>query len=353
MRALTDLLRTYWAQIPLYIYVALCGALCLALWNAKGVAYDHEQTVVSFTMLYVFAIVMFFIDIVWRLYRDRPDHPLRWAKERYLSAHRARFLLRGIPAITICVVLIPLFSSLKSMIPLFAVYDWDATFIAADRALFFGRDAWQVLQPVLGYPAVTAALAVNYQVWFLLLYPGCMFFAFSETVSPDLQRRFFLSYALAWTVIGAFMATSLASVGPAFAEPLTGIDIFRDQMAYLRAADAQIPIITLTVQDMLLNSFHDDYRGLGSGITAMPSMHIAIATLFWLAMREVGPRAGRAFFWFMVVIWVSSVHLAYHYAVDGLVSFIAVMAIWKGVPFVFAWWDTVPAPHAVRLQPAS
>tara|TARA_B100001179_G_scaffold207489_1_gene172058 strand:+ start:768 stop:1211 length:444 start_codon:yes stop_codon:yes gene_type:complete len=133
-------------------------------------------------------------------------------------------------------------------------------------------------------------------------------------------------------------------VGPAFAEPLLGIDTFTDQMDYLRAANEQVRVMTVSVQDMLIARFHDQERSIGSGITAMPSMHVAISVLYWLAAREISPKAGRFFFWFMVVIWIGSVHLAYHYALDGLVSLVAIYCIWRTVPVVFRAWDRVTFP---------
>src|SRR3546814_19180905 len=83
--------------------------------------------------------------------------------------------MAGIPMLVVCIVLLPFFSKMRAAIPLFNQYTWDDTFIAWDRAIFFGHDAWEVLQPVLGFPIVTAAVAVLYHLWLLLLYPGCLF----------------------------------------------------------------------------------------------------------------------------------------------------------------------------------
>ena len=58
----------------------------------------------------------------------------------------------------------------------------------------------------------------------------------------------------------------------------------------------------------------------------MPSMHVGLAFLFWLAMRETP--ASKFFLGFYVVIFVGSVHLAYHYAVDGIVSTGLVALLW-------------------------
>jgi hypothetical protein len=90
---------------------------------------------------------------------------------------------------------------------------------------------------------------------------------------------------------------------------------------------------------MLLEWFAADENGLGSGITAMPSMHCAIAFLYWIAVRQMSSGWGHFFGAFFIVIWVSSVHLAYHYAVDGLVSLVAVAVIWKVSGRLVMAWD--------------
>lgn len=349
MHDLLTLLRRFWAEGPVYLYAAVCGVAYLAIFARFGASFDPEQARLSFAIFEVSAVAMFFTDLVWRLVCDRPQHPLRWARARYFSVRAALVVLGGLPAMALCIVMIPMFSSLKTMIPLFNPFGWDQAFIEWDRAIFLGQDAWQVLQPVLGYPAVTAGLALTYHLWTFLLYPGCIFIAFYASVGSDLKRRFFLSYAMAWTIVGGVMATFFASVGPVFAKALVGIDRFEPQLGYLRAANEEIPVWTVAVQDMLLARFAAGDSSLGSGISAMPSMHVAIAALFWLAMREVSPRAGRWFLGFLAVIWIGSVHLAYHYAVDGLVSLIAVFAIWKVSALVFAGWDKLRIPV---LQPA-
>jgi hypothetical protein len=65
--------------------------------------------------------------------------------------------------------------------------------------------------------------------------------------------------------------------------------------------------------------------------------------LFWLAIRRVSPAAGRFFLVFMALIWLGSIHLAYHYAVDGLVSVIATALLWWAAGGAIRWWDTQAA----------
>ena len=349
MEALVRAPARWWAEGPIYLYSTVCALLCIAIWAAHGVAFDPLQASTSLTLFYASGLALLMIDIVWRLWRDRPISPLAFLRDRYLTLDALGRMIAAIPMILLSALICPIFSSLKSLIPRMNDYSWDPVFIAWDRAIFFGNDAWQVLQPLIGFPIVTAFIALSYHIWILLLFPGVIYFALYRAPSREVKRRFFVSYAMAWSIIGGLMATLLASVGPAFAGPLVGIDTFAAQMDYLRAANEEYPIMVLSVQELLLERFYLDERGLGSGITAMPSMHCAIAALYWLAMRHVSKTAGRWFFGFFVLIWIGSVHTGYHYAVDGLVSLIAITVIWWASKRIFAWWDRLPAPFA---QPA-
>lgn len=324
----------------------LFGACALAL-GQHGIFPDPAAILTNARLYLLSAMAIGVIIAVRLLWKHRPDQPTAFFRKQLAQPHTTKAALAGLPTLFVLIAMMPFFSTMKAAIPLFNAYSWDETFIAWDRALFGGYDAWEVLQPVLGYPVITAAMALLYQLWFLLLYPGCLLFAFAR-IDESVRRQFFLTYLLSWTVVGGVMATMLASVGPCFAEPLLGNTTFAAQMAYLESANESVPVMTLTVQQMLLDWHSADANGLGSGITAMPSMHVAIAFLYWLAMRRVAPRWSAAFGVFFGLIWLGSVHLAYHYAVDGLVSVIAVAALWKGSAMVIGAWDKRLSP---ALQP--
>ncbi len=325
-------------EVPVLVIAFALFVLCTGLLAHRGIWPAIGPVLASGSLFAVSIIIVVCCDAGIVLARYRPASPTAFLRDRYTTPALRAAALNGLPMLAVCTVLLPYFSKMKAAIPLFNDYTWDATFIGWDRAIFFGLDAWQVMQPVLGYPVITAALAALYQVWLLLLYPGVLWFALVR-MDETVRRRFFLTYVLSWTVVGGAMATALASVGPCFVGPLLGDRTFDVQMAYLNAANAEVPVMTLHVQQMLLDWFHADADGLGSGITAMPSMHVAVAFLFWLAMRRAAPRAAPWFGLFLALIWIGSVHLAYHYAVDGLVSVIAVALLWRLSGQVFAVWD--------------
>ena len=330
------------ADLPIYFVACLLLASCLAIFAAYDIGFSPVLIVANARLYAVSGFAMAVVDIVWLLWRNRPDSPTAYLIETWRRRMADPAILARLPLFAIAIVFMPFFSKMKSMIPLFNDFEWDPSFIAWDRTLFLGHDAWEVLQPVFGYPLVTAAMAGLYHAWMLLIYMGTLFFVFHPSAAR-VVRQYFLGFILIWTLIGGVLATALASVGPCFMGPIFGDSTFDAQMANLRAANEQFPVMTLHVQDLLLEWYHQGNRGLGSGITAMPSMHVAMAFLFWLAIRRISPNAGRLFFGFFVAVWIGSVHLAYHYAVDGLVSVIATAILWKASGAAIHAWDRAVA----------
>jgi hypothetical protein len=195
----------------------------------------------------------------------------------------------------------------------------------------------------MGFPLVTSITSIFYHLWILLPYAGSLMICIYVRDYP-LIMRYFLAYFLCWTILGMGLAIWFASVGPCFAAPMIGNHTFDAQMAYLRAADTQFPVLVLPVQDALIAWFRSGSGELGRGISAMPSMHISVAVLLFLAMRHISKIAAVMAGCFAGIIFLGSVHLAYHYAVDGYVAAIGTLLIWK-----LAGWI---APRLTRNLPA-
>ncbi len=257
---------------------------------------------------------------------ERPEALTSTIFERVAGAELRRRLIEALPILVCLTVFMSAFSAMKSSIPLFNEFDWDARFIELDRNIH-GTDAWIVIQPIIGYPLVTSILSLFYHMWILLIYAGGVFFAFRRS-DLALRRRYFLSYFLIWTINGCILAILMASVGPCFLEPVLGKSDFKPLMDYLHEADQQYPVLVLEVQNALISWHRLGDHGLGRGITAMPSMHVSLAFLFFLAVRKISRAAAWAAGIFVILILVGSVHLGYHYAVDGYLAIVTTYIIW-------------------------
>ena len=60
----------------------------------------------------------------------------------------------------------------------------------------------------------------------------------------------------------------------------------------------------------------------------MPSMHLSIACLFAILGWRISKAWGISATIFLALILVGSVHLGYHYAIDGYAAIVATLAIW-------------------------
>jgi len=124
---------------------------------------------------------------------------------------------------------------------------------------------------------------------------------------------------------------------------------FADQMDYLNRANTHWPIMSLEVQKQLIAWYAAGSAELGRGISAMPSMHVSLAFLFFLAARRVHRVMGIVFGLYAAVILIGSVHLAYHYAVDGYLSIVTTALLWAAFRRRVTATHDAPPPVATAL----
>ena len=244
---------------------------------------------------------------------------------RVLSANRLATLI-------VPIVFGPLFfasySSFKRLIPLVNPYSWDYDLMTWDAWLHGGSQPWTLIQPVLGTPAITGLINLFYNFWLVLMLATFLWQACTLR-RQSLRMQYLLSFLFCWIVIGTVLAALFSSAGPCYYGRITGLDDpYRPLMAYLRAAADEAPVWALSTQDMLWANYVNRGTMLGSGISAMPSMHLAIATLMALLGWRINRWLGIGYTAFAAIILVGSVHLAWHYAIDGYVSIVAAIAVW-------------------------
>jgi hypothetical protein len=253
-----------------------------------------------------------------RLYRD------------LASQNMLERILRPIPVLLLAPSILSIYTSWKVMIPDIVPMDWDPTLAAMDRAIH-GDDAWRLVGAVLGNPAGGLAMAVIYAGWFWVFQIVLVWQALCKTAT---RQQFLISWVLVWGVVGTIGALLFASVGPVFYGRLHGQpDPFHDLYVYVHSLPSWIAV----PQDALWDAFaNGSLFWFGKGISAMPSLHVAIATLNAMAAWRTSRPIGAALGVYAGLVAVASVGLGWHYAVDAYAGAATAAAVWFAVGRVLA-----------------
>ncbi|MEL7254817.1 MAG: phosphatase PAP2 family protein [Pseudomonadota bacterium] len=223
------------------------------------------------------------------------------------------------------------FVFLKDFIPVIHPFSWDPAFAAWDKALHGGQHAYELTLPLLATPLATTILNAAYHFWFFLLF-FVVYLVCLDKDNPVRRNTFLISFALTWIIGGSVLATVFSSVGPVYYSAFGYGDDYEPLLALLRANNEVLPVWALGVHDMLLNGY---LTGEGSkGISAMPSMHVTTAVLlafYGFAWRRW---AGWLLVIFAIMIQLGSVHLAWHYAIDGYFGAVIAAGCWFGAKWL-------------------
>lgn len=260
---------------------------------------------------------------------DRPTRPLtQLGHEMRTSLLTPERLAHAVPMLAAMLVFGGTFTVVKAAIPVLAPFSWDQAFEQMDRWLHGGVAPWELLQPLLGWPVITHAINWAYNFWFYFMSLIWVWQAFRQS-DNRLRLQFFLSLTLGWILLGNVVATWLSSAGPCYYGRIVGLpDPYAPLMSYLHDVDEIHKIWALGTQEMLWSNYQMRDVMVGSGISAMPSLHVAIATLFALVCWRVRRWLGIVMTIYAVIIMIGSVHLGWHYAVDGYLGAAGMIAIW-------------------------
>ncbi len=271
------------------------------------------------------------------LFIRRPARPLTLIVQDIRT-----YLMNPVVILTIIVpflalpVFMSMFTSFKSMIPAVHPFSFDVMFWQLDRVLHGGVDPWRITHALFGSSTATMAINFAYNAWFFIMW-GFVYWQMLRVNAPIERARYLTSFILCWAVIGSLFALLLSSAGPCYydavlpgeANPYSALMNRLDALnAPFVEAGSYWKIWSIEIQQRLWVNYSDESVVLGSGISAMPSMHVSVAVLMALG----GFRIARWFGWVMViyaiVIQIGSVHLGWHYAVDGYLAAILTIGIW-------------------------
>ena len=317
---------------------AICAAsfaAALALAIAAGI----RGTKILGDYMFAGLVATFLALILWIIipWLRAPQHRALPMIPAPTAVLRERWPLLILPAL-----ILPLFMTgftvAKVSFPHLTGFQWDGFWTAAD-ALIFDGDPWRVTHQLIG-PQASSWLVWAYTAgWGVVI--GMTMPLYALSAEPRRVAHAFSALMASWFVIGVAGATIFSSAGPIFAEmadPALG-----QHFAPLKASLAQLlpandPV--LMSQQYLREAADHRVALRGGGISAMPSMHLAVCTFLVILAWHSRWRTPAILFW--LVIWVGSIHFGYHYALDG---FLAAPLAW------LCWRVTAPRPHAVIAEP--
>jgi hypothetical protein len=251
-----------------------------------------------------------------------------------LPARSGDFLARLATALPILLVMpffMTSFTAFKNLANYELPFTWDDSLMRLDRWLHFGTLPWQWLDLEI-WPA-TRVIEYIYASWGLVL----VLVPFIVSLEPSGPRktRFFVTYMLVLILLGNIGAAIFMSAGPFYFGLTPGIaNPYQPLLAYLDHGDLGRMFSAPLFQEYLFKAYQKHKIEFGTGISAFPSIHVAMATLwviqFW---RSRGLLFGLAFLHLAVILF-GSIHLAWHYAVDGYAGLLGAVAIYQAVGFL-------------------
>jgi hypothetical protein len=279
----------------------------------------------------MWAIGLLLTLVVTDIGRRRHHGPLTTARSWWRVAGGGAHAVRAAMALCSLSLVVATFSGWKNLLGRDLPFVADPWLHAADVTLHGGRTPADWLAGLVANADALRALDWWYYVgWTTVGYACAALLAWAPT--SRLRTRLLLTSALTWLILGTAAAYVLPSAGPCFfGLVVPGADPYAWQTATL----ARMPELTVAQMQallwLLLQQHVRPVDAVGGGISAMPSLHVASATLTVLSARAFGGRrATAAALLMLVATMLGSVALGMHYAVDGYVSIVGVMAIWWG-----------------------
>jgi hypothetical protein len=202
----------------------------------------------------------------------------------------------------------------KTMLPI-AVPFWAGPILVRFDQAIFGTDPWRLAEALFGW--ATPLIDAAYVTWVPIKFATLA--AILARPESRMKAQVLLSYFLimACTALGQYL---LSSAGPIFYTRLG----FGDRFAELPIE----PWVKLA-SSYLWNDYLRGGGDIGTGISAMPSLHVAIALWFAFVLRAYVPRWAFLGFAYYILILIGSVLLGWHYAADGIAATGITLIAWR------------------------
>jgi len=255
-----------------------------------------------------------------------------------------RVLLGVLPVLAVMTVFMTAFTAYKNQITDIVPFYFDQELAALDEVLHFGRHPWEWLQPILGTPSATGFIELVYAATWGLATFGMLYWQALRTGRD--RAQYLITFALCWIVIGSVLATLMSSAGPPYYEFVANADNpYVPLFEYLRGVSGGSGYSAITYQEYLWAIYGKGVTASYTGISAMPSMHVSMATLVALAAWRMNRLLGWIAIIHLVLIQIGSVHLGWHYATDGYLAIVITVWIWRRCGASRLWLESSAPPQ--------
>ena len=261
----------------------------------------------------LFSMLALFLFALAKLMWQRADRPTyRLAISGWNLRWRGVATFAGLQLLALHFVA---FNWSKAMLPLVVPF-WLDRSLASFDAVLFGQPAWSWTLAVAG--PFTDPIRWLYTSWLPVQLIAAALILHAR---PSLKKtEVVLAYFMIW-LIGGILSYALSSAGPLFYGRLGLGDEFRSLLAQPHVGNVKL------VAAYLWASHVDHHVGLGVGISAMPSMHVAVATWIVIAAYAFARKLLGAAIVFLCAIFIGSFLLGWHYFLDAPAG---VLCAWLG-----------------------
>jgi membrane-associated phospholipid phosphatase len=152
-----------------------------------------------------------------------------------------------------------------------------------------------------------------------------------------MRNPILIAYMLAW-ILSLALGYLFASVGPVFYDQFYSSSVYAELDEALRGTDTSL------IADYLRSSG----SGIGKGISAMPSMHVAACVWMVLATRRLWPVFTPFSVAYLCIIAFGAVLLGWHYTSDVVVGATVGWLAFKGADRL---QTIMPEMKAIELRP--
>lgn len=330
-----------WGHIKHDKIIYFTMLLFILIFNFFSYSYDYVSKFTLFAYFYALKMVipvslmLYCVYYFLKLIFVGERRPLKCFAERLKLAYIYRSkLISAFILLSVISIFMSSYSTMKSLIPIVNMFYLDDLFHQTDLWIFSGHQPGLSVVKWLDNPFYIFIINLNYNLWFFFMWTTVVYFLIAENSTN--RTCFFISWISCWGLLGAFLAMLLSSAGPVYVEKLDPTNLtYQPLMQLLQEKHSWLVeqgwpgLYALNTQEKLWLAYAENVEMLGSGISAMPSLHVSIAVLMALSMEEVNKFVSYFLWFFAVIIFIGSFTLGWHYASDGLVSATLTYLIWR------------------------